>query len=231
LVKMAPHHKIIKIGEVGAALDFFKSHGVEQVLFAGHVKRPKFQSIKTDSVGKSWLVKLGLALFKGDDALLAGVTDLLRKEGFQILSTKDIFHDLYLEKGCPTHLKPSPQDTHDIDRGISILQATSPLDIGQAVVIENGLVLGLEAVEGTQQLIQRIYTLKQQKRESGVLVKMAKIGQSTYVDLPTIGPDTVKQCYESGLRGIAIGASHTQVINKTLVIELANEYGMFIQAL
>lgn len=224
------NYQLVKLGHIGKVINHLKQQKVTHVLFAGHIARPGFKDLDTDAKGKAWLVKLGLSIFKGDDGLLVAVTQLLQAEGFKVIAASDILDNLHLSKGVHTRMQPSKQDQLDIQKGIDVLKATSQLDIGQAVVIEDGLVLGLEAVEGTEKLIQRVAPLKRSQLKSGVLVKMAKQNQSKKVDLPTIGPDTIKQCIESNLKGIAVDAKYTQVLDKEHVIHLADKNDFFIHA-
>lgn len=224
------HYHSFKLGHIGKIIDHFKQNNVTHILFAGSIARPSFKDLDIDVKGKAWIVKLGLSIFKGDNGLLVAITQLLETEGFQVIAANDILDNLHLTKGIHTIVSPSKQDQIDIQKGIDILQATSHLDIGQAIVIEDGLVLGLEAIEGTEKLIQRIYPLKRSQLRAGVLIKMVKKHQSKKIDLPTIGTDTVQQCVEAQLKGIAIDYQYTQVLDQKNVIRLANENGLFIQA-
>lgn len=230
VLTLAPNAHIVKIGHVGKILDILKKHDISTISCAGHVKRPSFRNIDLDEKGRSWLARLGLSLFKGDDGLLQALTKLMKDEGLTLISTKDLLDDLTFNKGVWTKCQPTEIDQRDIDQGIQILKHLSPLDIGQALVIEDGIVLGIEAIEGTKVLIKRIHSLRQvQTQPSGILIKMPKIGQSTELDLPTIGPETIDDLHASGLKGLAIEGQYTQVINKDLVLQKADEYGLFIQ--
>ena len=230
IINLTDKYCIVKMGHIGKTINHLKQHGVTHIVFAGHIARPSFKDLDTDAKGRSWLIKLGLSIFKGDDGLLVALTDLLKSEGFKMMTPNDILNSLYLKKGVHTNIQPSEQDNLDIKKGIEILNTTSPLDIGQAIIIEDGVVLGLEAIEGTEKLIQRIKTLKRTKKNSGVLVKMAKQQQSKEVDLPTVGPDTIQQCIESGLKGIAIDHQYTQVLDQSRVIQLANDNNLYVKA-
>jgi hypothetical protein len=152
---------------------------------------------------------------------------LINAQGFEIISPKDFLSNLFAPKGILTTRTPDDQDMRDIQRGIQALQVMGPVDIGQAVVVQQGIVLAIEAIEGSAAMIQRSGTLKRQG-PGGVLVKIAKKQQTSLVDLPTIGPDTIESVYQAGLQGIAIGADTTQIIHKEQVIRLANQYRLFI---
>ena len=117
---------------------------------------------------------------------------------------------------------------NDIIRGQLVLSTLSNADVGQACIAQEGLILGVEAIEGTQYLIERCVNLKRHPN-GGVLVKIAKQNQSTLVDLPTIGTDTIIAMHKCKLNGIAISADTTQVLDFNNVIELCNKYNLFLK--
>jgi DUF1009 family protein len=111
-----------------------------------------------------------------------------------------------------------------------VLKKMGSLDIGQGVIIEHGVVLAVEAAEGTDAMILRVKDLKKNPK-GGVLVKLPKSDQSRSVDLPTIGPQTIKNAEAAGLSGIAIEAQGTLVVDREQVIALADKAGIFLRAL
>lgn len=215
------------IGSIGKILAHLKKHNIKQIVFAGNIKRPSLKELQVDWVGAKWLQKLSLKAMKGDDALLSAILKLLEKEGFEILKPSDFLDNLMLPVGTLTKALPTPEDYLDIERGAQILRTLSPLDVGQSVIVQQGLVLGIEAIEGTKALIERCGLLKRQG-SGGVLVKMAKAGQNKKIDLPTIGPDTIQDLKKAGLVGIAAEANLTQVVDYEQTIKLADELGLFI---
>lgn len=219
--------EVIGLGEIEKALHFLKKNQVTQIVFAGSIKRPNILSLRLDALGKKWLKKIGLSVFKGDDGLLRSLIGLLEEEGFEIISAKDIASCLFLEKGLYGVSSLSEDDMRDVQKGIDILNHLSAYDIGQSIIVEKGQILGIEAVEGTQFLIERIKSFKK-AQNSGVLVKMCKKNQTQKADLPTIGVETIQQCYNSGLVGIAIDGKLTQVIGKENVLEEINKNKMFL---
>jgi DUF1009 family protein len=122
---------------------------------------------------------------------------------------------------------PSQADLRDIARGIFVLNSLSTADVGQSVIVQEGVVLGIEAIEGTDSLISRCSDLKISK-EGGVLVKTSKLGQDDSVDIPTIGPDTVVGSKSAMLSGIAVGAGRSQIIDYETTISIADQNGLFI---
>lgn len=217
-----------QIGEIGGILDFVKSHDTTEIIFCGNVKRPSLFSLKLDSLGKKWLRLLGFKAFLGDNTLLKSIKNLLQKEGLEVISPQSILETILTPKGILTTLYPNDSDLKDIARGIYVLNAMSKADVGQAVIVQEGIVLGIEAAEGTQGLIERCDRLKLTDSQGGVLVKTAKLNQEESIDLPTIGRDTVLQAKNSRLSGIALGALKSQIIDFEETINLANENNMFV---
>ena len=122
---------------------------------------------------------------------------------------------------------PDAVASRDIARGIEVLDAVSAADVGQAVVVQDGIVLGVEAAEGTDALLSRCGRLKREG-PGGVLVKKRKTGQETRVDLPTIGPETIRGAAAAGLRGVAIEADGVLILDRDETVRLAEEAGLFV---
>lgn len=217
-----------KIGEIGKILDFIKSKETTDVIFCGNVKRPSVFSLGLDYIGRKWLKTLGIKAFLGDNTLLKGIKDLLKKEGLNVLSPQSILETLLTPKGILTKTSPSDSDLQDIARGIFVLNTMSKADVGQAVIVQEGIILGIEAAEGTQCLIERCRDLKLTEKKGGVLVKTSKINQEQAIDLPTIGKNTILQAEYAKLSGIAIGSSKSQIIDFRDTIKLADEKNIFI---
>ncbi len=226
VIKSIPH-EWCKIGEIQTALDILKKNNVQEILFVGRVKRPSLTSLSLDKTGVKWIAKIGLKAF-GDDGLLSGILELLKKEGFSIVKAQDIAKDLMVQKGCLTKTKPNEKDWQDIRRGIIAAQELGKLDIGQSVVVEEGVVLSVEGIEGTDAMILRTKDLKKHKNR-GVLVKLVKPQQSHAVDMPTTGIETVKNAINIGLKGMAIQSMGTFVLDLNQMIELANKNNFFIE--
>jgi DUF1009 family protein len=221
---------VVGLGEIEKALSFLKHNKVEQLVLAGAIKRPNLFSLKFDDVGKKWIKKMGLAVLKGDDGLLKSLMKILEEEGFKILSPKEIVEKLTLPKGLYGDVSGiSDIDYQDINKGIEILKHMSSFDIGQAIVIEQGLVLGVEAIEGTKELIERVASLKRTVSH-GVLIKAPKVTQTLKIDLPTIGLETAISCHKAGLKGIAFEAAGTQVLNKDEFLVYSERNGLFLYA-
>jgi DUF1009 family protein len=219
-------HFWTSLGAVGHTLKELKNRQVEHIVIAGAMRRPSWSELKLDWVGSKFLMRAGIRSL-GDDGLLSAVVKLLEVEGFHLLTPDQLIDNLMAQNGVLSHAHPDHEDLNDISYGIQILKTLGPLDVGQAVVIQRNIVLGVEAIEGTAQLIQRCQNLKR-SGPGGVLVKIAKPNQSLKVDLPTIGPETIDQVVAAGLQGIALEAYKTQILQLPITLAKINEHNLFL---
>lgn len=216
----------IRLGALGKGLKLLKKNEVEEVVMIGAVKRPSFVGLWPDWKCFSLLLKYGKKAL-GDDALLKILIKELEKCGFGVVGIDEILPHLLIKKGVYGRVLPTAQDTADIARGVDVARKLGEADVGQAVVVQQGLVLAVEGIEGTDALIRRSKDLKR-KGGRGVLVKVAKPQQDRRADLPTIGPDTVRSVAESGLAGIAVQADSVLFSEAERAVKLANQLGIFI---
>jgi hypothetical protein len=153
-----------------------------------------------------------------------------------MVGIKDVAPDLLMPEGCLTLAAPDEKAAADIVRGREVLRALSPFDIGQATVVIDGHVVGVEDIEGTDGLLARVARLRAEGRirartARGVLMKAPKSGQDLRFDLPTIGPRTVEGAAAAKLAGIATLAGNTIVVEPQAVIEAADAAGLFVTGL
>ena len=202
--------------------------GCAQVVAAGGVERPSLRAL-TDPLARRWLPRLAPALLRGDDALLRTVRALLEEEGFTLIGADEVL-DLTVRQGVIAGPEPSQADAADAARAEAVLAALGPLDVGQGCVVAGGRVLGIETVQGTDAMLDFVARTRGagQGAEGGVLAKRAKPGQDRTLDLPAIGPGTVRAARAAGLNGIAIQAGSVQVLGGTA--EAAEEAGLFVWA-
>lgn len=217
---------LAKFGQVGKIIKFFQNHDVQDLVMIGALKRPSFSEIIPDLKAAKFLAQNASAI-KGDSDLLSALKAFLEKEGFSLHAIQDFVPDLLASEGVLTVSEPSKGDWEDIRYGSDILLQTAALDIGQAVVVQERLVLGLEAIEGTNSLIERCGALKR-KGNKGVLVKLCKPQQDTSLDLPTIGIETIQAIQAAGFGGIAVHAEKTLVCDKEALVSYANKHHLYI---
>jgi UDP-2,3-diacylglucosamine hydrolase len=226
-------HHWISIGELGRATKLFRTEGCRDLVFIGTLVRPALSEIRLDWGTLRVLREVWAAFRGGDDHLLSGIGRILEQDGFRMLGIKDVAPDLLMPEGLLTRIAPSPAEQADIEKGLEVLRALSPFDIGQAVVVIDGHVVGIEDIEGTDGLLERVARLRQQGRirasaSRGLLVKAAKSGQDLRFDLPTIGPRTVEGAARAKLAGLAVIANNTLLAEPQAMIEAADAAGLFI---
>lgn len=220
-------HAWFRLGQISRAVDWLHGEGVVDLVMIGPVVRPTMKEMMPDPRAFKFLSK---AAFKalGDDGLLRAIIRTLEEEeGFKVHGANEFLSDLLAREGLYGELRPDDQASRDIDKGLAVLRSMGALDIGQAVVVQQGLVLGIEAVEGTDALLERCRALRREGL-GGVLVKARKPGQENRVDLPTIGSDTVEKASLAGLRGIAIEASGALVVDEERMATTADARKLFV---
>ena len=227
-----PHHWAW-IGQFGRFRRLAAREGCRDVAFIGSVVRPSLWRMRPD-VGAIRLMPQLVQIFRGgDDHLQSGIGRLFEQHGFRLLGPKEIAPELAMPEGPIGTRSPSPQDRADIARGLALLSATSPFDIGQAVVVANNQVLVVEGPEGTDRALARVAELRRDRRintpmGTGVLVKAAKLGQSHRLDLPVIGPPTIEAASAAGLAGVAVVAGSTLVAEPERIAAAADRAGIFV---
>lgn len=226
------NHITINFGDIGKALSFLKKNNVKHMVFAGAVKKPNLKKIWPDLKGFLLLFKLLKCKIFGDNTILQTVIDFLEKQGFEVLPVDAILESAKISEGIAGKVDlPNKDYQKDIDLGIKLLRHISDFDIGQSVVIQNGMVIGIECIEGTKELINRCGQIKYNLERKPILVKIKKTNQTRKADLPSIGEDTIKQVKEAGFAGIAIDFENTILINKKEIIKIADESGLFIMGI
>jgi DUF1009 family protein len=229
-------HHWISIGQYGRAVSLFRAERCRDLLFIGSLVRPGLSEIRLDW-GTLRILGRVLAAFRGgDDHLLSGIGGILEQDGFRMVGIRDVAPDLLMPEGCLTRAAPDESTTADIARGREVLRALSPYDIGQAAVVIDGHVVGVEDIEGTDGLLARVARLRDEgriraKASRGVLVKAPKSGQDLRFDLPTLGPRTVEGAAAAKLAGIAIVAGNTLVVEPQAMIAAADAAGIFVTGL
>lgn len=219
-------HKWVRIGKSGTALKALQEQKVAEIVMIGTIHRPSFADLVPDLRTTAFFAKIGLKSL-GDDGILRAVVAEIEGEGMRVVGIQDVMPELLVKSGILTKTKPDKQALADIERGTTAALALGRLDIGQSVIVQQGLVLGVEGIEGTDELIKRCGTY-QRKGVGGVLIKLRKPQQDMRIDLPTIGTRTIENLHAAGMRGVAIHTGNALIVDETTVINLANKYKMFV---
>ncbi|MFQ5562748.1 MAG: LpxI family protein [Parvularculaceae bacterium] len=219
------------LAEAGKILRILKTEGCDAAVMAGVVQRPDFKNLKPDWRGAALLPKVLAAAAGGDGSLLRVLVDAIEAEGLFVIGAEEVTADLAAPAGPLGALSPDESDFDDICKGAAVVRALGALEVGQAAVAAQGLVLAVEAAEGTDAMLERCAALPAALRggvRAGVLVKRPKPGQELRVDLPTIGAETVRRAHKAGLSGIAVEAGVAIVIDPVAVAATADALGLFV---
>ncbi len=223
---MNVEHAWVHIGQVGECFRRLREAEVTEICMIGPMRRPSIAELRPDWRAAQLLARAGVRAF-GDDGLLSAIVKEIELEGFRVVGVESLLAELLAPSGAYGRHRPSAEDQIDIERAIVVLQALGPVDVGQAAIVQGGLVLGVEAIEGTDALVARCASLRRGPL-GGVLVKLSKPGQERRVDLPTIGATTVEAVAAAGLAGIAIEAGRALVVNRAAVIAEADSRNVFV---
>jgi DUF1009 family protein len=221
--------------QVGHIIDAIRKAGCKAVCFAGSVAKPDFSKIASqlDFKGVTLLPGMAAAASKGDDALLRFFLTMFEKEGFRVEGASQVMDDLAIVGGALGAHAPDEDDMRDLEKALEAARIVGRFDIGQGAVVCDGVVLAVEAQEGTDAMLARVQTLPEalrgtQAERRGVLAKALKPIQERRMDMPTIGVRTVENAAAAGLVGIAGEAHGLIVLDRDAVIEAADRLGIFI---
>jgi len=223
-------HELVRIGAAGRILQLLRAHDCSEVVLIGPVRRPSLLDLRPDVEGARILARIGRAAFAGDDGLLAAVIRVLGEEGFRVMGAHEVLAEAAAPAGVLSRAVPDAQAMADIGRGAEVARALGAADVGQGCVVQQGIVLAVEAAEGTDAMLHRCAVLAR-TGPGGVLVKLVKPGQERRADLPTIGPETVRAARQAGLRGIAFEAGGTILANRAATVAAADAAGLFLLGL
>jgi hypothetical protein len=227
-----PHHWA-DFGQFGKFCRLARGEGCRDVVFIGSLVRPAIWQLRPDFKTLRLVPRI-FGLFRGgDDHLLKGVAAVFEEHGFHLVGAHEIAPEILMPEGPLGRERPRERDHQDIAKGLELLDAISPFDVGQAVVVAEARVLATEAAEGTDQMLARVAELRRSRRIAptsgrGVLVKAAKRDQDRRVDLPSIGPQTVEGAARAGLAGIAVLAGSTIVAEPDRIAEVADRERLFV---
>jgi UDP-2,3-diacylglucosamine hydrolase len=226
-------HHWIAIGQAGRFFRLARAEDCRDVVFIGTVLRPPITQLRLDWQTIRAMPGLIRAYRGGDDKLISGVARIAERGGLRVVGVKDVAPEVLVPQGVLGRHRPSERDRADIARALEVIAALGPFDVGQAAVVADNNVLGVEAAEGTDNLLNRIAELRRIGRVTsapgiGVLVKAPKPGQDRRLDLPSIGPRTVENVARAGLAGLAVTAGSTMIAEPDAVTAAADREGIFL---
>jgi UDP-2,3-diacylglucosamine hydrolase len=224
-------HVYLRMGAVRGIFGALRDNRCQDLVLIGPVRRPSFLDVRPDAEGAKMIARIGRSAFAGDDGLLSAIIRVLNEEGFRVVGAHEILSEALGPRGLLSRVGPDATAMADINRGIAVTRALGAVDVGQGCVVRAGVVIAVEAVEGTDAMLSRCGALLDamgMAKPAGVLVKAVKPGQDRRADLPTIGPETIRLAAEAGLAGIAYGAGGTILAEREASIARADELGLFL---
>lgn len=228
---LAPYpHEFARLGAASRIRELLRAHGCRDLVLVGAVRRPSLSNLRPDALAIRLLGRIGRAAFAGDDRLLTALIRVLNEEGFRVVGADTVLRQALAPAGLLSQIAPDRDALEDIKRGEAVAHALGAVDVGQACVVQQGIVLAVEAAEGTDAMLVRAGEVAREGL-GGVLVKLVKPGQERRVDLPTLGAKTVRLAAAAGLRGIAFAANGTLFADRLATIAAANEAGLFLLGL
>lgn len=228
---LAPYpHEFARLGAASRIRELLRTHGCQDLVLVGAVRRPSLATLRPDALAIRLLGRIGRAAFAGDDRLLTALIRVLNEEGFRVVGADSVLQQALAPGGLLSQAAPDRDALADIERGRAVARALGAVDVGQACVVQQGIVLAVEAAEGTDAMLARAGEVAREG-PGGVLVKLIKPGQERRVDLPTLGAKTIRLAAAAGLRGIAFEANGTLFADRLATIAAANEVGLFLLGL
>jgi hypothetical protein len=216
----------MSLGQLGKLIKTFKSEGVNHAVMAGQVKHKQiFSGIVPDWKMIQLLASLAT---KNTDSLIGAVAKLLEDEGIHLMDSTLFLRPLLPDPGVLTRRAPSDEEKKDLDYGCRIARELGRLDLGQSVVVCDGACVAIEAMEGTDAIIERAAGLVNGRVLR--VVKLAKPNQDLRFDVPVIGPATVRLMARLKASALAIEARKTLMIDRDELVGLADQENVAIVA-
>jgi len=205
----------MRVGQLSRLLKFFRDQNIHYAIMAGQIAPKNLFDLHPD-----WKALLVLAKLKQRNAetIFAAIADELAKVDVDLLPATTFLEDSLASAGLIAGPKLSGREEEDVDFGWKIAKEIARLDIGQTVIVKNGMIVAVEALEGTNDAIKRGGALA---RKGCVMVKVAKPHQDMRFDVPVIGIETIRAAVEVELRVIAIEAGKTLLLERNAIVDLA----------
>ncbi len=221
-------HINIDIISIKKIIDKLKKNNIKNVIFAGSIKRPSIKDLGFD-LATIKLAKNLLLEKKGDNYLLVSIKNYLEDNGFEFFNWTKFCSEIFSTEKNLSSILPSNKAINNLNKAKKIYQNFKEIDVGQSIIVQNQLVLGLEAIEGTDNLIERCHKYKR-KGDKGILLKFTKKNQSNLIDIPLIGLDTIKNIKKYNYEGIFLEKNKCLIIEKEKVKNFANKNNIFVSS-
>lgn len=212
----------LPLGQIGRLMERLKAHQIQQAVMAGKVTKQVLLGPRA-GFDLEALALLTAAKDMSVPSLLGAVAQRMAREGITLLDSSTFLQANLCPSGALTARRPTAAESADVDAGVRAARALAAADIGQTVIVKGGVVVAVEALEGTDAAIRRAHALAQ---DGLVVVKTASATQDRRFDLPIIGLETLVVCRDSGVSCLAVEAGATLLLDREQLLERANAAGM-----
>ncbi len=210
--------------ELKKCLEILKKNHIHEIVLIGKIFRPDLSRFKLDGVIDGYINKLINAYKKGDGRILNVVISIFNENGYKVVPISHLTPDFSFSSEAEDLIfSPNINDNKDIKKALKILDDLSKYDNAQSIVLDNGFILAIEAAEGTDEMLNKVYNYKKKselnEKSKGILIKLPKKNQSLKVDLPVIGPKTIKLVKKAKIRSLAVSRKYTLINNLSKTVE------------
>lgn len=217
----------------GQLIERMKQAGCQAIVIAGAMARERIDPSKLDDKGRELATILAKTIKAGDDETLSSIIRFFEANDFTVIAAHEVLPSLIPQSGVLTEVNPSDDDIFDAARAAEIVDGLGRMDVGQGAVVGQGICLGLESIQGTDTMLAFVENNREGYSPNpnggrGVLLKAPKPAQDLRVDLPTIGPETIRNSHNAGLSGIVVEAGGVMVLRAAEAVSLANKLGLFL---
>jgi UDP-2,3-diacylglucosamine hydrolase len=214
----------VKVGQLGRIVEILRLAGVEEAVLCGGIRKPRLLDVRPDWLGLKVLTRLRGG---GDDTALRAIAKALEEEGIRIVSPLPLVPELLVPRGPLGKRQMNDEQRADASAGLAAARALGRADVGQTVVVKRGVILAVEAVEGTDACISRGGTFA----AGAVVVKARKPQQDDRFDVPTIGPATIDACAAAACAALAVEAGSTLVVDRGELVAKADRAGIAVEGI
>ena len=219
----------ISITSFSKILKKLQKEKIDEIIMVGKISRPSILDIDFD-LNTLDLIKKYFLESKGDNKLLTTISNFFLQKGFPLFNWIKECPELIAKEENLTKVKPSKEAIVNCNKGLEVFKIIGNADIGQSMIVQNQLILGLETVEGTDELIKRCSNYLRDD-DPGILIKLSKYNQNPYLDIPAIGIQTLRYLKEYNYEGIFLEKGKCLILDKEAVINFCNLNKIFISTI
>jgi DUF1009 family protein len=223
--KLADNYTRLRVGQLGGLVSYFREQKITQAIMAGQITPGNLFDLRPDMKALLLLAKLKE---RNAESIFGAIADELKKVGVELLPATTFLEDSLPAPGHIAGPKLSRNQQADVELGFKVAKEISRMDIGQSVVVKRGTIVAVEAFEGTDAAMERGGRLG---KGDVVLVKVSKPNQDFRFDVPVVGTRTLEKAHESSVKVIACEARRTLLLDRKLVLEQAERWGISLVAL